>query len=145
MSLPPAHRTPAVTGLAGVPVDGGLRLQRCTRCHAVQYPPRERCGECLADALDWQVVPGEATLLAASALAHSLDSWFSARLPWHVASLRLDAGPVVFAHLLARDASPGDRLRVANARDGSGAGCLVAFAGDPDSLHEHLQHLGISA
>lgn len=145
MNLPPSRRSDASAALAALPVDGGLRLQCCTRCGAVQYPPRERCGHCLADALAWQDVSGEATLLALSALSHSLEHWFTERLPWTVGSLRLDAGPVVFAHLVASAAQPGARFHVANARDASGAWCLVAFDGEPRDFMAKLEQLGVSA
>lgn len=145
MNLPPSRRSEVSAALATAPVDGGLRLQCCAHCTTVQYPPRERCGHCLADALIWQDVSGEATLLALSTLSHSLEPWFAERLPWEVGSLLLDAGPVVFAHLAAPGAQPGVRLHVANARDASGAWCLVAFDGEAGDLSVKLEQLGISA
>lgn len=145
MNIPPARRSAFSAALSDAPVDGTLLLQRCGRCHAVQYPPRERCGHCLADALAWETIPGEATVLAISALEHSMNGWFSAHLPWRVASLKLDAGPIVFAHLAAPDAAAGARLRVAHARDTSGAWCLVAFAGTLSTFTLQLDQLGISA
>ena len=144
MNLPPSRRSDVSAALTAAPVDGGLRLQCCARCSVVQYPPRERCGHCLADALVWQEVSGEATLLAVSALSHSLEPWFGDRLPWAVGSLRLDAGPVVFAHLAVAGARPGARLRVANANDASGAWCLVAFEGESPDFTASLEQLGIS-
>jgi len=142
-------RNPVSRGLDGLPVDGSLTLQVCADCAAVQYPPRELCRACLADALAWRRVDGSATVLAATTLAHSLEEDFRARLPWHVASLALDAGPVVFAHIEARHARSGIRLRVANATDARGAWCLVAFdaaARDPlAALQATLHTLGMHA
>jgi uncharacterized OB-fold protein len=129
-------RSAAGAQLDGLPADGRLRLQVCAECGCVQYPPRERCGECLGAELPVQVVDGSAELLAATALHHSLDAWFAARLPWTVASLRLAAGPVVFAHCPADLAEPGRRLRVANARGPDGHGCLVALAPTADDEAE---------
>jgi uncharacterized OB-fold protein len=144
MSLPPARRSVVSAPLQDTLRHDGLQLQVCARCDATQYPPRERCAECLADALAWQTVDGHGTVLAVSALAYSLEPWFSERLPWQVASLRLDAGPVVFAHLAAQ-ASPGDRLHVHTARDASGSWCLVACDGQPDSLPHALTQLEMSS
>ncbi len=143
MNLPPSRRSDVSAALADAPVDGSLRLQHCESCGTVQYPPRERCGHCLADALIWQEISGAATLLAVSTLSHSLEPWFAERLPWQVASLRLDAGPVVFAHLAASRAQPHARLRVANARDASGAWCLVAFEGEANTFVRQLEQPGI--
>ncbi len=142
MNLPPTRRSDVSAALATAPANGGLQLQCCERCGSVQYPPRERCGHCLADALVWQGISGEATLLAVSALSHSLEPWFGERLPWAVGSLRLDAGPVVIAHLAASGAQPGARLHVANARDASGAWCLVAYTGETPDFTAALAQLG---
>ena len=81
-----------------------------------------------------------ATVLACTALWHSLEEWFRARTPWHVASLRLDAGPVVFAHVESRVAEAGPRLRVATAHDAAGAWCLVAFDDAADDTASVLAH-----
>lgn len=53
-------RNPVSRGLDGLPVDGTLTLQVCADCGAVQYPPRELCRACLADALAWRRVDGSA-------------------------------------------------------------------------------------
>ena len=139
-------RSAASAGLCETPVDGRLRLQQCAECDAVQYPPRERCGKCLSDALVWRVVDGHAELLAVTTLHHSLEPWFGARLPWTVASLKLAAGPVVFAHVAAALAQPGRQLAVATARGPDGGWCLVAFAATTDDaagLHSALRTLGM--
>jgi len=139
-------RSPASAALEQGAVDGRLRLQRCAECAAVQYPPRELCLCCLSDRLSWQIVDGEAEILAATALHHSLDPWFAARSPWTVASLRLAAGPVVFAHVRPALAQAGSRLRVANAHGPDGHWCLVAFAPTADDaaeLQRTLRSLGM--
>ena len=147
MSAPLPVRSRASAGLATFTPDGSLQLQVCGACGTAQYPPRERCGECFSEALRWQAVAPGATVLACTALAHSLEPWYAARAPWTVASLRLDAGPVAFAHVRAGEALPGQRLRLATARDASGAWCLVAFdAPEHDSitaLQACLQELGL--
>jgi len=147
-ALPPARRSAFTLALNEAAPDGSLVLQHCAVCGAVQYPPRERCGECLGDELPWRDTQGMATVLAATALQHSLERWYRERAPWHVASLALDAGPVVFAHIEARHALAGLRLRVATARDAAGAWCLVAFAAGPGedaatALAQTLHALGM--
>ena len=148
MTAPSPTRSHASAGLAGSAPDGSLQLQVCAACGKAQYPPRERCGDCLAGTLRWQPVAGGATVLASTALAHSLEPWYAARAPWIVASLRLDAGPVAFAHARECDARAGQRVRVATAADASGAWCLVALPDDgtdaSHALHACLQELGIS-
>lgn len=136
---PPQARSIAGEALAAAPADGALWLQRCGDCGAVQYPPRERCGDCLADALQPAALTPGARVLAATTLHHSLEPWFAARVPWTVASLLLDAGPVAFAHIEPALAQPGTRVRLATARDTGGAWCLVAIADDGSEALAALQ------
>jgi len=143
------RRTAASSPLDHIECDGALHLQRCRDCATVQYPPREVCRHCLGDQLRWQQVDGNATVLATVALHHSLEADFLARLPWHIASLELDAGPVVFAHIEAGNAVAGKRLRVAHAPMPAGSWCLFAFANDNETLAQALmrcrQQLGLNA
>ena len=149
LNLPPARRNTISVALNGLPGDGSLRLQVCTDCLRAQYPPRELCAQCLGIHLEWRNVDGMATVLASTALQHSLEEFFRERLPWQVASLRLDAGPVVLAHIDAANAATGTRVRVANATDASGSWILIACAaqdGDPRvALQTALQQLRLSA
>ncbi len=127
MSTPSPTRSTASVGLLGFVPDGSLQLQVCGACGRAQYPPRERCEECLGGVLQWQAVSAGGTVLASTGIAHSLEPWYAARTPWIVASLRMDAGPVAFAHIRAGDAAPGTRVRLATAQDAGGGWCLVAF------------------
>jgi uncharacterized protein len=125
--------------LEQIPSDGSLHLQCCRDCATVQYPPREVCRHCLGDQLRWQRVDGSATVLASTVLQHSLEEEFLARLPWCVVSLKLAAGPVVFAHVEPANAVTGKRLRVAHALMPAGSWCLFAFDADDDSLAQALE------
>ena len=72
-----------------------IRLQRCADCGAAQYPPREVCGACLSDRLDWETadcLPGR--VLARTVLHHSNEPRFRPRLPLTVGLVQFDAGPV---------------------------------------------------
>ena len=146
--LPPQARTQASAALGAVAVDGALHLQRCDACGSVQYPPRERCGNCLDDALVVAPVACGATVLATTELQHSLEPWFAARVPWTIASLQLDAGPIAIVHIEPRHGRVGARVRVATARDAGGAWCLVAFEHDDSdaaaALHRTLNTLGMN-
>jgi len=71
-----------------------FRLPACRRCGTVMFPPRARCPECLADDMEWRVVKDTGVVLATSQLLSSLEPHFLERLPWHIASVKLDAGPV---------------------------------------------------
>ena len=93
----------------------GMVVWRCSAArHAetVQYPPRELCGACLADTLEWRVTddePGE--VLASTVLHHSHEPAFDAMLPMRVGLVRLDAGPTAVC-FLTEACSAGTRVRV---------------------------------
>jgi uncharacterized OB-fold protein len=92
--------------------EGRLALQQCTGCGTVQYPPRQLCSACLADALEWRATDGEAgEVLATTLLHHSHAAEFYARLPLRIALVRFDAVPVAVC-LLAEGCTAGTRVRV---------------------------------
>ena len=103
-----------------------LELQKCAACGAVQWPPRDVCGACLSDALGWSPVSSAGTLIAATTLHASMEEFFRARLPWRVGTVRLDAGPVAYAHL-HHAVAEGDQVRIEAHCDFKGRGVLVAL------------------
>jgi uncharacterized OB-fold protein len=89
-----------------------MRLQRCTACGMVQYPPRELCVACLADALEWRTTDAETgEVLAVTLLHHSHDPSFNVQLPIRVGLVRLDAGPTAVC-FLADNCAAGMRVNV---------------------------------
>jgi uncharacterized OB-fold protein len=108
-----------------LPSTKGLCLQCCNKCGQVNYPVRELCGNCLGDSLVWQNAEGGGTVQSLTALHYPLEDNFSGHLPWRIASIKLDAGPVAFAHL-----QPGieckARVTLSIAQDEFGNRILVA-------------------
>ena len=98
-SMPPASRSRVALRLTAAAAVGRLELQRCTRCLAVQYPPREACHRCLSVQLKWVLQPGLGQLISETTLFHSHEQYFRERLPWRIGLVKLDVGPVVVAHL----------------------------------------------
>ena len=112
--------------------NGELALQRCTACGAVQYPPRELCGSCLEDALEWRISDREpGKVLATTMLHHSHDTQFRSRLPLRIGLVRLDAGPTVVC-FLAEGCRTGTRAVVAAETDDAGRPILRATSGQED-------------
>lgn len=123
--LPPARRTPLWQYVTDGAAHNELRLQVCGACGAVQYPPREICGECLADDLVWQKHDGLGKVIATTTLHASLEPWFQNHLPVRVALVQLNAGPVLYAFtsgVLQR----GDAVHVQARIDDSGQAVLHA-------------------
>lgn len=119
-------RSRASQGLTAAAAVGRFELQVCSRCAAVQYPPREACGRCLSASLVWQPQSGAGELLSRTVLHHSHDPYFRARLPWTVGMVRLDSGPTVLVHLPQDAPAPPARVWVSARLDRRGLGVLVA-------------------
>jgi NAD(P)-dependent dehydrogenase (short-subunit alcohol dehydrogenase family)/uncharacterized OB-fold protein len=142
MNLPPAGRSRVARGLtAAAAYDNALHLQTCKDCGTVQYPPREACGNCLSERLQWREQPAGGELLAQSTLRHSNHLYFKERLPWRIGTIRLDAGPTVIAFLSNSVPNAPGRVRVSLRMDRAGEAVLVAQPEREDSMHpdEKLQ------
>jgi uncharacterized OB-fold protein len=120
--------TPFNTGL---PANPTLTLQRCGECGQVNYPPRELCGGCLADALSWQPVDDNGTVQSLSELHYSLEPRYAEKLPWAIASVRLACGPIVISHLLP-GVAVGTEVRLRPVVDTAGTVMLLAAGRDSD-------------
>ena len=134
-TLPTANRSREAQGLTAMAAAGRFGLQVCADCDTVQYPPRQICGNCLSDALEWRDVPDAGTLLAETTLQHSNDLFFRDRLPWRLGVVRMDAGPSVVAHL-AEDCQHGQRVRLSLDLDRSGHAVMTARPEAPDANQE---------
>src|SRR5271154_5594811 len=95
----PAARSRAALGLAVGAAEGRLMLQVCSACGAVQYPPRDVCGHCLSEALQWRAVERGGVVAASSVGRVSSELYSRERQPWRTGVVRLVRGPVVIPHL----------------------------------------------
>lgn len=105
---------------------GGLQMQKCAACSEISWPPRDVCGVCWSDALQWTGVSSSGAVIATTTLHHSMEKFFSDRLPWRIGLIRLDAGPVVYAHL-HHAIKDGDAAKIEAHRDFKGRGVLIAL------------------
>jgi len=128
--LPPAARTALWAHVTEGAKAGEFRLQVCADCGAVQYPPREICGNCLSENLDWQAIDGEGTVISHTRLQASIEPYFQARLPVDVVSVRLNAGPVLYAFAGDGAAQTGTPVMVEARIDEAGVAVLHAVQKD---------------
>lgn len=125
-TLPPSIRSRRALGLTKAAALGRFELQVCADCGAVQYPPREICGQCLSEHLDWRPVDPRGRLLASTLLHHSNDLYFRERLPWRIGTVAMDAGPSVVAHVHG-DCRDGEPVRLSLKLDRSGQAVMIAL------------------
>ena len=124
--LPPEKRTAVWKTIDIAAAQGQFVLPVCQHCDAIQYPPREICHACLHDELEWQEVPSEGTIIGATLLNASTSAYFREYLPHPVTLVKLDAGPLVYAHLASTQLKIGDKVRVLNRSDVGKRGVFVA-------------------
>ena len=127
LDAPPPARSKAALGLDGPAAQGRFELQVCEECSTVQYPPREACVRCLSVQLAWKAQDGRGELIAETRLHHSLDPFFRDKLPWRVGLVRLDAGPVVIAHVHGALPHASVRVVLRPTLDAAGHAALFAF------------------
>jgi uncharacterized OB-fold protein len=144
LPLPPGKRSRVSLGLTAAAALGRFELQRCQRCSAIQYPPREACHRCLSSELEWTLQPGAGQLIAQTRLHHSYEPYFRARLPWRLGLVRLDSGPTVVAHLHIGVPAPPAAVQVTARLDQSGQAVLIAITpGDEEAMNDdpHIREL----
>jgi uncharacterized OB-fold protein len=99
---PPTLRTHLGQEFTDANRDCALALQHCVDCGCVQYPSRELCQQCLQDELQWQETDTRGVVLNRIALHHSISEYYNHKIkrsPWPIASVKLNCGATVFAHL----------------------------------------------
>lgn len=132
--LPPVPRSRAALQMSAAAARGALRLQHCRGCGAVAYPPRDACPACLSVTLDWRDTDPGGEVIARTTVQTTPDTYFRERMPWRVGTVRLDAGPMVMAHLHGDVAVPG-RVRLAALLDKSGNAVVMAL---PEKETPHM-------
>lgn len=130
--LPPTARTPIWRTITKAAASGEFVLQVCQQCKAVQYPPRELCKECLHHELQWEKISPKGKLISYTELNASTNAFFRTHLPLQIALVKLDCGPVLFAHMIHKPAKNGDRISIRSTRDLSGEGVFIAVHDDGD-------------
>ena len=105
---------------------GRLDLQCCEKCGAVSWPPRDACASCWSEKLQWTPFSATGIAIAATALHAPLEEFFRAHAPWRVGSVRLDAGPIVYAHF-TRDVVEGGAVRLDARIDFAGRAVFIAL------------------
>ena len=105
--------------------NGEFRLQKCTRCGEVQFPPASMCPECLSEDLAWTQMKGTGTIL--SHCTFHRQYYPECPVPWHALLIQLDEGPAMVGcprdqTISEEDMRAGTRVRVVleDAEDSAG-------------------------
>jgi uncharacterized OB-fold protein len=123
---PPRRWSAQAARLGTRDAPGELWLPVCQVCGRVDYPLRELCANCLSERLEWKAVEPLGRVLATTTLHRSNLPYFRPQLPLRLASIKLDAGPVVLAFLDAAAVAAEARVRVRTRTDEAGSASLAA-------------------
>ena len=141
--MPPAARSRLWQKVNEAAAADLFRLQVCTRCDKVQYPPQEFCSDCLADELPWQQVSPMGKVLSWTTAHASNNQFFKGVLPFHVGMIKLDSGPVMITYLAASCRQAGSRVLVTGKPDKSGQTVFLATPPDTDLVTDYSRILNV--
>lgn len=92
---------------------GEVRLQKCGKCGAHQYPAESFCYECGAQEMLWVAVAGQGTVYSFIVVHQLYHKAFKPFLPYTVAIVQLDEGPRMLSAMLGlqRPIRIGERVK----------------------------------
>jgi uncharacterized OB-fold protein len=82
---------------------GELRLQRCTGCGTLRYPPAGCCYKCLSDQYEWSPVSGRGKVKSWTVFYRQYYPELPPPVP--VVLVEIEEGPIVVANLVDTDIS----------------------------------------
>lgn len=92
-----------------------LIFQKCSRCGAVQFPPRHHCASCWEADLEWLESSGNGTVESFTIVRRAPIPEFRDQVPYVVASVRVEEGVRMITNLIGDDSLQvkiGDKVRV---------------------------------
>ena len=82
---------------------GVLRLQRCQRCGQLRYPVSPICPECMGTGAAWEDMSGRGEIFSFTIFRHVYNDAWRDRVPYAVALVRLEEGPIVISNIVGVD------------------------------------------
>lgn len=80
---------------------GELRVQRCSACEALRYPPAAVCPECLAAEHEWAPLSGRGTVVSWTVFHRAYFPGLA--VPYTVVSVGTQEGPLLIGNLVRAD------------------------------------------
>ncbi|MEX2446661.1 MAG: Zn-ribbon domain-containing OB-fold protein [Dehalococcoidia bacterium] len=95
---------PVVTELNRAHWDGAdaheFRVQRCSDCGHMQFPPIRNCTECLSETLEWVAARGTGSVYSFIVYHQGWLPGFLKQTPYNLAIVELDEGVRVITNIL---------------------------------------------
>lgn len=84
---------------------GELRIQVCAACGHRQLNPGPVCDECLSPDIEWRRASGRGTVFSFTVVHHAFHPAFQGDLPYVVADVELEEGPVITSNVVGIEPS----------------------------------------
>lgn len=97
--------TPETQGFWDGAKAGELRLQRCSDCSNVYFPPRPFCPKCGSRSVAWFTASGHGRLFS-YVINHRPAPGFQDEVPYAIAVVELDEGPRMMTNLVDIEQTP---------------------------------------
>ena len=79
---------------------GELRMQRCSDCGHIRFPPALLCPQCLSERSEWERLSGRGSVYSWIVIHQSQHPAFNADTPYNVAIVELEEGPRLHTNLV---------------------------------------------
>lgn len=83
---------------------GTLRLQQCDACAQIRFPLDPICPRCLAPEFQWTALSGRGKVQSFIRFQRAYDVTWEDRVPYVVALIELDEGPVLISNVVGEGA-----------------------------------------
>ncbi len=80
--------------------NGELRMQRCSDCGHLRFPPAILCPRCLSENAEWVRLSGRGRVFSWIVVHQSQHPAFNADAPYNVAIVELEEGPRLHANIV---------------------------------------------
>lgn len=110
-----------------------VRVQKCSDCARLRYPPARHCADCLSEKSEWIAVSGKGEVWSHCTFHRAYFKGFEQDVPYTVVLVKLDEGPMLYSNLLTvarSEVRPGMRVR-AVFEDVTSDVTLIKFQPDP--------------
>jgi uncharacterized OB-fold protein len=119
VSEPPKPLLPDVTSPLTEPFwraarEHRLVMQRCQGCGELRWPPKPVCPTCLraGSPADWAEIPDSGEIWSFAVYHRAFHPSFADKLPYNVAYIRLDAGPMFISNVVGtNELTVGQRVK----------------------------------
>jgi uncharacterized OB-fold protein len=90
--------------------DGEWRLQQCTGCGTLRFPPGAVCRSCDSPLFTWEPAPSTGTVVARTVVHRAPNADFAGQVPYVLAIVELAPGTRLVAPVRGSGIEVGDRV-----------------------------------